>query len=194
MQPFAQSQLALARLIRQPGTWISLWACFGLGPALSAFQRQAPIGDDAGVDLLPWLFLAALVGVLMGSRLIPGTEQARRASVPTTSGDFLFLAIPALLMVLAALLSLRMAGAEPPSLLALASTLQLAALGALLLPAGPLALLAITWVLPPLFPSANLSPLLPFGPEGTSIPAVLAFSCALLLLTTLRPYALRSSR
>jgi|GEM_PF-5673885 len=190
----AHAELAAARLRRLPGTWLAAIGFACLGPLLNAFDREAPIGDLERVSLHPWLFFAALSGALLGTTLIRDTEHARRASLSRVPGDLVLIAAPTLGLTLTALASLELSGFATEWALSLAGALHMATLATLLYPAGTLAILAVTWLVPPLLPMINLTPITPLGSVDTPLGATISFALALLALTSIRPNALRSPR
>jgi hypothetical protein len=188
-----QLHLASARLIRRPSAWLGLLAAALLGPTLHIFTEHAPVWEHRDGSLAPWVFLLALVGAVIGMATTKDTEILRRSQGVTPAGDMLFIATPCLLMAAVGLASLDATHAPVQVLPSLMAALHLASLGVLLLPLGPLALIATTWLLPALFPGPLTVAIDPMAHQSTPW----AQSCllaAILLASSLRPYALRHSR
>ena len=189
----AQLELATARLVRQPSVWLGVLAAALIGPALHVFTEHAPVWEHRDGSQAPWVFLLALIGTIIGMANTRDTATLRRNEAKTPMGDMLIVATPCLVLTVVGLASLSAVHSPPQILPALLAALHLAALGVLLLPVGPLALIATTWLLPALWPSSITAAIDPMAHQA----APLAQTCllaAILMASNLRPHALRHPR
>jgi hypothetical protein len=194
MHVVAHITLAAERLKRSPGLWITLLGACAMGPAIAAFGALAPISDRQPPRLGPWILLIGLAGAVLGMSAVHGTRVLRRTSSAIPVGDLILVTTPTLALVALSLLSVQLAGLETPWLVGLAGAIHLSALATLLLPLGPMAVVAVAWLLPPLMGAAKIPLVNPFGDLSTSTLASLSFAAALFVLTTIRPHALRHTR
>ncbi|MFT4709612.1 MAG: hypothetical protein ACI9D0_000772 [Bacteroidia bacterium] len=189
----AQLDLATARLSRRPSAWMGLLAAGLLGPTLNLFTENAPIWEQRDGDQAPWVFLLSLVGAAIGMALTRDTETLRRAKGPTPVGDLVIVATPCLLFTGVGLASLSLVHAPPLILPAFMAALHLAAMGVLVLPLGPLALVATTWLLPAMWQGPLTALVDPMAHPATPL-AQTCLLVAILLASSLRPHALRNPR